>query len=391
MQKLSEPAPKLYDFGGDLSKAWYIGFRMNNPKNLLERKPFQIRGYINYEKTAGARRQAAKEVLRTVKEALLAGWDPFLQSVEDFLTSKPTEIPAESMGLIAAIKAAMKEKELSHSSRLNYDNHIKFAEEAARKVGLKTKPINEFTRADAKSLLKQIKKDRDWSNKAYNKALDILGSIFSEIEEWELIEYNPFHKIKRLPVAEPEPRRLFTPSERKIIKDHLIKNHITFYVYVMHIYHSGIRPKEVLGLQISDLNRDNKSYRVRPENEKAKTRSFRDVPINEYLWRLIEKMDLWRFPSSYYIFSENFFPGARLLHRNTASRWWKEIVKEKLKIPADLYSLKHQGADDKILAGIDLDALRELYGHKSAMMTERYTKKVKDIYKKQILGKSPDF
>jgi site-specific recombinase XerD len=43
------------------------------------------------------------------------------------------------------------------------------------------------------------------------------------------------------------------------------------------------------------------------------------------------------------------------------------------------------------LAGIDLDTLRELYGHTSKMMTMRYAKVVKEVYRKQILEKSPDF
>lgn len=56
-----------------------------------------------------------------------------------------------------------------------------------------------------------------------------------------------------------------------------------------------------------------------------------------------------------------------------------------------MYSLKHKGADDKILAGIDLDALRELYGHRSKYMTEKYARAVKDLYRKQIIDNSPDF
>lgn len=62
-----------------------------------------------------------------------------------------------------------------------------------------------------------------------------------------------------------------------------------------------------------------------------------------------------------------------------------------LGINKHLYALKHTGADDKILAGIELDALRELYGHTSKLMTERYARKVKDIYRAQIVQKSPSF
>ena len=49
------------------------------------------------------------------------------------------------------------------------------------------------------------------------------------------------------------------------------------------------------------------------------------------------------------------------------------------------------GANKKILAGIELDTLRELYGHTSKLMTLRYAKIVKEVYRKQIIENSPDF
>lgn len=56
-----------------------------------------------------------------------------------------------------------------------------------------------------------------------------------------------------------------------------------------------------------------------------------------------------------------------------------------------MYAMKHTGANEKILAGIDLDALRELYGHSSKLMTEKYAKVIKEVYRKQIMEKSPEF
>jgi ketol-acid reductoisomerase len=65
--------------------------------------------------------------------------------------------------------------------------------------------------------------------------------------------------------------------------------------------------------------------------------------------------------------------------------------KEGLNINVNLYSMKHLGANKKILAGMELDTLRELYGHSSKMMTLTYAKNVKEIYRNQIMENSPDF
>jgi disulfide oxidoreductase YuzD len=57
----------------------------------------------------------------------------------------------------------------------------------------------------------------------------------------------------------------------------------------------------------------------------------------------------------------------------------------------NLYAMKHYGADKKILSGMNLDSLRELYGHSSKLMTEKYAKILKEVYRKDIMDNSPDF
>jgi hypothetical protein len=46
------------------------------------------------------------------------------------------------------------------------------------------------------------------------------------------------------------------------------------------------------------------------------------------------------------------------------------------------------GADKKILAGMSMDSLRELYGHSSKLMTEKYAKTIKEVYRKDIMDNS---
>ncbi len=60
-------------------------------------------------------------------------------------------------------------------------------------------------------------------------------------------------------------------------------------------------------------------------------------------------------------------------------------------IPKHLYALKHTGATDKILAGIDLDSLQSLYGHSSKLMTMKYVNTIKQIHFDKINELSPDF
>ena len=87
----------------------------------------------------------------------------------------------------------------------------------------------------------------------------------------------------------------------------------------------------------------------------------------------------------------DFLPSSGMLKRDTAGRYWNQLVKKDLNIDVNLYAMKHTGANAKILAGIDLEALAELYGHQSELMTKRYATVVKEVNRRLIIDKSPDF
>jgi len=77
-----------------------------------------------------------------------------------------------------------------------------------------------------------------------------------------------------------------------------------------------------------------------------------------------------------------------LYHPNTPTNWWRGLVINRetgLGIDCKMYSLKHKEADDKILSDISLDALKNLYGHRSQQMTKGYARAVKGKYKEEIM------
>jgi integrase len=89
--------------------------------------------------------------------------------------------------------------------------------------------------------------------------------------------------------------------------------------------------------------------------------------------------------------SDYFLPSEFHMKRDTATKLWKKLIIDGLGIKKYQYAMKHTGGDDKILAGISLDALKTMYGHTSKFMTEKYARKIKDVYREQIILNSPDF
>lgn len=394
---------------------WFVWFRYREPNGKM--KLFIKKGGVNYQTLDKKERMAQLQALR---KALLyklevQGWNPItntypLKSSEDLEIEK-----LQKMGLNAALDFALSKCDLAKKTKQGYSGTVNFFKEAAETLQISFKPIVSIKRLHIKALMENIKESRSWSNKAYNKNLGYIASVIDRLVQWEILEINPAHKIKPLKVEESEKYVPLTEDEKKKILDHLGKKHFRFFVYLMIVYHTGIRPKEVLSLQIRDLNLEKSAIKIIPDRQKenAKNNKIRIVPINQHLIELLEKLDLKTLPKEYYIFGSPFESGMGnkgsaktgrgSLHpdyfkssptpikRDTVTKLWNKIIMKGLGIQKYQYALKHTGADDKILAGINIDSLRELYGHSSKFMTEKYARKVKEVYRKEIIELSPKF
>jgi len=397
-------------------KEWFVWFRYydshtNKMKLVIKKGGANTAGLPNRERTAQ---------LNALKKAILfklqnQGWNP-LTNTYPLKTIEQIELERlQSMGFCEALDFAHSKCVVATKTKLDYGTTIRFMKLGAEQLGIHHTQISLIKKHHIKLLLEHVKNDRKWSNHAYNKNLGYLGAMLERLIDWEIIEINPVHKIKTLPVAETQMYQPLTDDEKNKIREYLYVNHYRFFVYLMVIYHTGIRPKEVLALKVKDINRDNSEITIVPNltAENSKTKNIRKVPINQHLQLLIREFRLQDYSKDFYIFGspfeagkgnrgssktgsgvfhvDYFKPSLISIKRDTVTKLWKKIVKDKLQINKYQYAMKHTGADDKILAGIDLDALRELYGHSSKFMTEKYARKVKEVYREQIMVNSPAF
>lgn len=401
--------PVLCHYNYDLSKAWFVHFDIVN-EGTGEKKRIQKRGGINHYKNREDRLKAGNALRKFWKEKLENGWSPFGE-IKGALVFPTTP-------LNDAIDFALSKCDVAGKTLAGYRGTVRFFKKAATELGLSRKPVKEIDRQHILLLLERIRETRKWSNHAYNKHLGYFCAILGRLVKWNALKYNPAEKIDALPTVETQKFVPYTAEEKKAIQEHLFAHHYRFFVYLMVIYHTGIRPKEVLALQVKDINLKRATITIQPdiERENSKTRGIRVVPINQHLLPFFKQMELGEYPPYYFVFGspfasglgnrgagsseggvkgtmhpDYFKPSPTAIKRDTVTRKWKAIVKDHLKIDKYQYAMKHTGADDKILAGIDLDALKELYGHSSRFMTEKYARKVKQVYRAQIMEQSPAF
>lgn len=369
------------------SKYWYVHFRYNG-------KQFRYKYGINLIKNLKEREREANLLCEALAIKLRGGWNPLV----------PDDIIVKTIDLnfIESIDFAIEKKTpgLAPKSLSDYKGTVKFVKTAIIELHLSNLLIREVKRAHIKLVFEKAKQIRGWTNKAYNKHLNQFKAILSELIQWDIIETNPAHNIKNLPVEESFANIPASDDGVAIIKNELENNHNSFWLFCLTIFHTGIRPEEILKIKLSMVDIEKQEIILPAEITKTKKR--RIVPINEHLMISLQKLNFEKLPEDYYLFGsfrisgkgnigkhKDFIPGPTRIKRDTATKRWKKIVKNGLSIDMNLYAMKHFGANKKILAGLELDSLRELYGHTSKLMTEKYATIVKEIHRKNILENSP--
>ena len=363
---------------------WYVYFSVNG-------KQKRYTGDLNRIKSLKERQAQGKILVKFFKDQIASG---------RYDDGRAMPI---NRTLIDALNFSLEKKKefISTKTFHDYKNSLSFVLPAIKSVSLEHLYIKDTRRVHVKLILEQVKKDRKWSNKSYNKNLSYLSAIFNELLQWDLIETNPCYKIKRLKEEDSVANRPATSTEVLRIKKHLQSKHLGFFRYVVTIFHTGIRPVELTRITVGMVNLNNQTI-IMPAHITKGRKKQRVVPINHHLLKEFEAMDLGKYPEDFYLFGRiptgkrgrnriEFLPASGMLKRDTPNRNWNTLVKKDLGIDVNLYAMKHTGANAKILAGIDLEALRDLYGHQSKLMTLRYAKVVQEVNRKMIIDQRPDF
>jgi len=312
------------------------------------------------------------------------------------------------MFIVESLRFALEKKKESIAKKTHsgYDGTINYVEKAVKLLGLDYLKIADTKRAHLKLVMEKCKVENKWTNKSYNKHLNHLKAILSELIQWEVVENNPAFNIKNMPVEESIAHVPPTDEEMIVIKTELKNNHPNFYNYISVIFHLGIRPEEILLIRLSMVDMDKNIIRLIPENTKNR-KKYRILPINKYLKEDLESMNFRNLPTDYFLFGSfkepqignrgnnqfllDFIPGPTHINRDTATRRWETIVKTGLKIDKTMYSIKKYGGNKKSAAGISLDAIQGVFGHSEKETTLIYLTNKDEINRKEVLDKSPKF
>lgn len=203
-----------------------------------------------------------------------------------------------------------------------------------------------------------------------NRALSCLKSLFNKAIAWEKYDgANPVCKVKMLKENNKRLRYL----EKEEIERLLAVCDSSLKPVAVVALNTGMRLGEILNLKWQDIDFKMRIIYLL----KTKSGDKREIPMN----RLVEEAlnSIRKHPTSDYVFYHK--DGSP---RKTVRKSFSTAMKRANIMNFRFHDLRHTFASHLVMAGIDLNTVRELLGHADLTMTLRYAHLSQDHKKKAV-------
>lgn len=340
-------------------KETYVSYYVVDPTtDNLKR----LRVRCNHVKGRRERLKYATALCSEINRKLFSGWNPLTGT-------EPSEKRCRKLLAAAQEFCSTHSRNLRPDSQRSYRSKLKQFSEWCVRRGVDSWLCSRFTGQLASEFLTQYDNDGKRSAYSYNDMLRFVKSLFTGFISAGLAKTNPFESFKPRK-RETKHRTVIPKQDRKRILDYFLRRNMPEYIAPIRLcFRYLIRPKEILMLRIGDIDFDRGLLRVPPEV--SKNHDERIIAVGYDVMKYFNT--LRHLPTDQYIFSANFKPGGRLYTtKNLFSVWHR--MREDLLMPSTyhFYSLKDTGITEMLESGMPSKFVRDLAGHKSLSMTERY-------------------
>jgi excisionase family DNA binding protein len=224
----------------------------------------------------------------------------------------------------------------------------------------------------------RIKKGNNRST--VNRYLQLMGKMFNLAVEEGYLEENPARKVKPFSEKDTLKERILAEKEEEKLMEN---SSDTLKPIIAVALNTGMRRAEILGLKWKNVDFQAKRIRV----EKTKNGRVRFIPITDDLFKQILKLKSENGQSAF-VFLNPATKKPFLDMKTPFKRACRISEIEGLRF----HDLRHTFATRLIERGIDIETVRDLCGHSSIKVTERYVHTTDERKRKavEILSKKSD-
>lgn len=229
------------------------------------------------------------------------------------------------------------------------------------------KPVSQITINDLRYYLTVIQKEKQYKDITINNKISILRSFFGTLYKEEIIPKDPSLRLKTLDVDVNNLREPLNNEEleklRNACKDIREKSLIEIY------FSTGCRLSEIMKLNKSDINYNDRSIVVNGKGNKNRTVFF-SVKCKLYLQEYLNS----RTDDNESLFVSEREPHDRLGKSGIEKVFKKIKNRTDIKAKISPHVLRHSRATQALSRGMDIVDISKLLGHSSVKTTEIYSK-----------------
>jgi len=284
----------------------------------------------------------------------------------------------------SAAKEYLKWSELNKKSydadKSRFDNHLKTIKNVA------LKDVSPLQIEGIKSRLKKT----GLSDSTIYQVLALTRAIFNKVTSWGL--YNGENPVKhvKFPKLNNKRTRFLSHDESKQLLEALKDKSITVYNQSLLALHCGMRFGEIASLTWSDVDLDNGIIQIK-DAKAGDRQAYITGPIEEMFNALLGKDKNKK--------TDMIFPDLKGNKQKHISRTFYETVKEigfnkgiiDERNKVVYHTLRHTFASWLAMQGTSLFEIKELLGHKSISMTERYAHLMPSVKRKAVTKLADNF
>jgi len=227
-----------------------------------------------------------------------------------------------------------------------------------------------------------------------NRDLDRIRKVYSCAVEWGFLVEHPLKKVKRIKADNARVRYLSHDEEKRLRevlaerevehrkrrqsgndwcrkRGHEIRPMWPAYGFTDHVtplvllaMNTGLRRGELFGLEWGSVNLQAKLLTVVASN--AKSGKARHVPLND------EALDVLKRWKKQHGSEKLVFPSPKGGQFDNINKAWDGVAFTAKLADFNFHDLRHDFASKLVMAGVDLNTVRELMGHADIKMTLRY-------------------
>lgn len=328
---------------------------------------------LGHIKGKRAQRTYGEALIKRLTEKLMEGWNPWLEIVQPLEYTSFNDACDRYEDLLLRMVA---EHNMREETVVSYTSRIRVLRAWVKKEKINLFYTYQFNRTLIGQFLDYIFIDRNNTLRTRNNYLSWLKTFCKFLLERGYISINPtdgFSCVKR--------NRML--KNRDVIPDGILggisellqayNKHYLLACYMLH--YLFVRPKEMSFLKVGDFNIEKKTLFLHGTTTKNHDDALLTVP--DHVLKLMIELRIFDNPGNYFLFSDNFKPGAKRRTEKAFRDYWHHHVRKKLGFTEryKFYSLKDTGITNMLKANTDILTVRDQARHSSILITDMYTPK----------------